>query len=84
MNHDRYELRLILCVSRWRVNRRQLSSVGHVFAYPLSLTGDIAGMLAGAFYGFDAIPPRGLKALDPAVREAFRVQARRLIEIRSQ
>ena len=47
-------------------------------------TGAIAGMLAGALYGLDAIPPRWLKALDPAVREACRAQARRLTEIRGQ
>ena len=46
-------------------------------------TGAIAGMLAGALYGIDAIPPRWLKALDPAVRDACRAQARRLMEIRS-
>ncbi len=31
-------------------------------------TGAVAGMIAGAFYGLDALPPRWLKRLDPAVR----------------
>ncbi len=31
-------------------------------------TGAIAGMIAGAFYGSDAIPARWMKKLDPAVR----------------
>lgn len=39
-------------------------------------TGAIAGMLAGARYGLDAIPGRWLKALDPAVREACVRQAK--------
>ena len=43
-------------------------------------TGAIAGMLAGAIYGRDAIPPRWLKALDPAMREACIGQARRLVQ----
>lgn len=42
-------------------------------------TGAIAGMLAGALYGLDAIPMRWRKALDPKVREACRVQARELV-----
>lgn len=44
-------------------------------------TGAIAGMLAGALYGLDAIPPRWLKALDPAVHEACRAQARALVAV---
>ena len=43
-------------------------------------TGAIAGMLAGAIYGRDALPSRWLKALDPAMREACAVQARRLVQ----
>jgi ADP-ribosyl-[dinitrogen reductase] hydrolase len=42
-------------------------------------TGAIAGMLAGALYGLDALPARWLKALDPATRSMCAVQARRLI-----
>ena len=44
-------------------------------------TGAIAGMLAGALYGLDAIPLRWLKALDPAVSKACRAQARALIGV---
>lgn len=42
-------------------------------------TGAIAGMLAGALYGPASLPPRWLKALDPAVRQACRAQARALV-----
>jgi len=42
-------------------------------------TGAIAGMLAGALYGREALPARWLKALDPAVREACVGQSRRLL-----
>jgi len=42
-------------------------------------TGAIAGMLAGALYGLDAIPARWRKALDPVVRNACRTQARELV-----
>lgn len=45
-------------------------------------TGAIAGMLAGALYGLGAIPPRWLKVLDPAIRDACRSQARALIAVR--
>ena len=45
-------------------------------------TGAIAGMLAGAIYGREALPARWLKALDPTMREACAMQARRLIELR--
>jgi len=38
-------------------------------------TGAIAGMIAGAFYGLDAIPPRWLKKLNREVREAVEAQA---------
>lgn len=44
-------------------------------------TGAIAGMLAGALYGLDAIPPSWLNALDPATREACETQASRLLEL---
>jgi ADP-ribosyl-[dinitrogen reductase] hydrolase len=46
-------------------------------------TGAIAGMLAGALYGLEALPPRWLKALDPVVREACREQARALVAVGS-
>jgi ADP-ribosyl-[dinitrogen reductase] hydrolase len=46
-------------------------------------TGAIAGMLAGARYGPDAIPPRWLTALDPKVRKACEAQAHALMAIRS-
>lgn len=42
-------------------------------------TGAIAGMLAGALYGPEALPERWLKALDPATREACAAQARALV-----
>jgi len=42
-------------------------------------TGAIVGMLAGALYGLEAIPARWRKALDPAVRNACRAQARELM-----
>jgi len=42
-------------------------------------TGAIAGMLAGALYGPESLPPRWLKALDPVVRESCRGQARALV-----
>ena len=42
-------------------------------------TGAIAGMLAGALYGLKALPPRWLKALNPAVGDACRAQARALV-----
>ncbi|MGC2164653.1 MAG: ADP-ribosyl-[dinitrogen reductase] hydrolase [Gallionella sp.] len=44
-------------------------------------TGAIAGMLAGALYGLDAIPLFWLNALDPAIRKACESQARRLVEL---
>ena len=43
-------------------------------------TGAIAGMLAGAIYGREALPARWLRALDPAMREACAAQARRLVQ----
>lgn len=42
-------------------------------------TGAIAGMLAGAHYGLESIPPRWLKALDPSVRKACLAQAQALV-----
>jgi len=42
-------------------------------------TGAIAGMLAGAYYGEAAIPPRWLKALDPAVHRAVVLQSESLL-----
>ena len=44
-------------------------------------TGAIAGMLAGAVYGLDAIPAAWLKALDPAIRTACEEQARALVRL---
>ena len=43
----------------------------------------IAGMLAGAIYGHDALPVRWLKALDPVAREACATQARKLVALTS-
>lgn len=45
-------------------------------------TGAIAGMLAGALYGPEALPARWLDALDPTVRAACADQARRLVMLR--
>lgn len=42
-------------------------------------TGAIAGMLAGAIYGREALPARWLRALDPAIRDACVTQARQLV-----
>lgn len=47
-------------------------------------TGAIAGMLAGARYGVDAIPERWRKALDGKVRKACEKQARALLQIAEQ
>ncbi|RIX45614.1 MAG: ADP-ribosyl-[dinitrogen reductase] hydrolase [Rhodocyclales bacterium GT-UBC] len=44
-------------------------------------TGAIAGMLAGARYGLDAIPKRWLRALDPAIRQACEQQAADLLRL---
>ena len=44
-------------------------------------TGSIAGMIAGAFYGIDAIPPRWLKKLNKHVRAEVEQQAQRLVEL---
>ena len=42
-------------------------------------TGAIAGMLAGALYGVESLPPRWLSALDPVIRKACSTQARALV-----
>jgi len=44
-------------------------------------TGAIAGMIAGAFYGLDAIPARWMKKLQKEVREEVEGQAMKLIEM---
>ena len=44
-------------------------------------TGAIAGMIAGAFYGLDAIPARWLKKLNREVREEVENQAVRLVQL---
>ncbi|MDT8441373.1 MAG: ADP-ribosyl-[dinitrogen reductase] hydrolase [Desulfuromonadales bacterium] len=44
-------------------------------------TGAIAGMIAGALYGLDALPPRWVKKLDKSVREEVEAQAVRLVEL---
>jgi len=41
--------------------------------------GALAGQLAGACYGLDAIPERWLKKLDPAINAAIREQTARLL-----
>jgi ADP-ribosyl-[dinitrogen reductase] hydrolase len=44
-------------------------------------TGAIAGMLAGAFYGVEAIPPRWLKKLDARARAVVESQALALLAL---
>jgi len=44
-------------------------------------TGAIAGMIAGAFYGLDALPPRWLRKLDGQVREAVESAATGLVQL---
>lgn len=44
-------------------------------------TGAIAGMIAGAFYGLEAIPVRWLKKLNRDVREEVEEQAVRLVKL---
>lgn len=44
-------------------------------------TGAIAGMLAGARYGLEAIPTRWLQALDPQTRSACERQAQALMDL---
>ena len=46
-------------------------------------TGAIAGMLAGAHYGVDAIPARWQKRLDRDVRDAIRLQVDGLLALRA-
>lgn len=43
-------------------------------------TGAIAGMIAGGFYGLEAIPENWKRALDPAVRTACARQAQALLD----
>ncbi|MGL4407991.1 MAG: ADP-ribosyl-[dinitrogen reductase] hydrolase [Zoogloea sp.] len=47
-------------------------------------TGAIAGMLAGALYGEEEIPPRWLNALAPGVEDRCRQQAKTLVGIRQK
>jgi ADP-ribosyl-[dinitrogen reductase] hydrolase len=47
-------------------------------------TGAIVGMLAGSYYGVDAIPKSWLKALNPNVRKACEKQALDLLELAEQ
>lgn len=44
-------------------------------------TGAIAGMLAGALYGLEALPDRWLRVLDPVTRQACVTQAKALLEV---
>ena len=44
-------------------------------------TGAIAGMLAGALYGLEALPKTWLIALDPHTRQSCEAQARALVEL---
>jgi len=44
-------------------------------------TGAIAGMLAGALYGHEALPQRWLRVLDPAIRDKCEAQAAALLEL---
>jgi ADP-ribosyl-[dinitrogen reductase] hydrolase len=45
-------------------------------------TGALAGQLAGAYYGVDAIPERWLKKLDANIHDAIRGQTTRLLSLR--
>jgi ADP-ribosyl-[dinitrogen reductase] hydrolase len=44
-------------------------------------TGAILGMIAGALYGPESIPPRWLKALEPGAAAACRAQAQGLLRM---
>jgi ADP-ribosyl-[dinitrogen reductase] hydrolase len=44
-------------------------------------TGALAGQLAGALYGVQAIPGRWIKRLDPAVNAAIRTQTQGLLAL---
>lgn len=44
-------------------------------------TGAIAGMIAGAFYGYEAIPSRWVKKLQPQVRREVEEQAVQLVKL---
>lgn len=44
-------------------------------------TGAIAGMLGGALYGYDALPKRWLKGLEPTICKACRQQAGQLLQL---
>jgi ADP-ribosyl-[dinitrogen reductase] hydrolase len=44
-------------------------------------TGAILGMIVGALYGAESIPPRWLKALEPGISAACRVQAQGLLRL---
>jgi len=44
-------------------------------------TGAIAGMLAGALYGQEALPKTWQRALDPQIRQACETQARALVDL---
>jgi ADP-ribosyl-[dinitrogen reductase] hydrolase len=46
-------------------------------------TGALAGQLAGALYGAQAIPARWLNRLDPAITAAIRDQTPRLLKLSS-
>ncbi|MDR3323862.1 MAG: ADP-ribosylglycohydrolase family protein, partial [Zoogloeaceae bacterium] len=43
-------------------------------------TGAIAGMIAGAWYGATAIPPRWQEALNPAIAQRCQKQAEKLMD----
>lgn len=47
-------------------------------------TGAILGMVAGAYYGQDSIPPRWLQRLDPGIRSRCTAQARALYQLAQQ
>jgi ADP-ribosyl-[dinitrogen reductase] hydrolase len=44
-------------------------------------TGAIAGMIAGAFYGLEAIPTRWLKKLNKGVKAEVEDQSTRLVKL---